>query len=228
MKINKPNLTAIAMATSMALGSIAIVPATAQAEISSSASIASMYLWRGQDVSDGAPALSGDIKYSHASGVYAFGWMSSEGVKDSTDAATESYEVDFGVGYAGSVGKFGYDVSYYKFWYPEGNESFSDAGAEWVVGLSFEPVTFTAFIDAKGDKTYKYYTLSGSVGPVDLKLGMTDNDTANTDYKHYDITYNATDRLSFTYSKPTSIDAGAGVDDDPLFVLTYSLPVDLK
>lgn len=226
MKSKKLNLIAAVVASSV-VGATA-VPATASAEVAASASIASMYLWRGQDISDGAPALSGDVTYTHSSGAYAFGWMSSEGVKDSTDASTESYEVDFGAGYAGSVGDFGYDVYYYKFWYPEGGESFSDAGAEVVIGLSYDPVTFTAYLDAKGDKTYKYYTLSGGYGDFSATIGATANDADNTDYKHFDISYQATPELSFTYSKPFSVDSGAGIDTDPLFVLTYSLPITAK
>ncbi len=229
---NKFKLSSVALASAMALGAMT-ASTTASAEVSYSATLSSMYFWRGQNISDGAPALSGDISYSHDSGLYAFAWMSSEGVSGTSTATNttgddDGGEVDVGIGYAGEVGGVGYDISYYKFWYPEEDSevtSFGDADAEFVLGLSYDPVSFTAYIDAKGDKTYKYYTLGGSVGPVDLTYGMTDNDGASNDYTHIDVTYNATDKLSFTVSKK-SLDAGiTDIDEDYIFVMSYSLPV---
>jgi len=214
---NKFKLTSIALASAVAMGAMTM-PTTASAELESSATLSSMYLWRGQDVSGGVPALSGDITYSHSSGAYAFGWMSSE--------SASNVEVDLGLGYAGKVGPLEYDVSYYKYWYPEaGNpgEKLADAGAEVVVALTFKPVTVKAYLDAKDTNDYSYYTVSGSVGPVDLLYGISDSKTVNADYTHVDVTYNATDSLAFTVSK-SSGDA-VGFDSDPLFMMSYSLPV---
>lgn len=217
---NKFKLSSIALASAMAMGAMTM-PTVASAEVSSSATLSSMYLWRGQDVSGGVPALSGDISYSHSSGVYAFGWMSSESAYNT--------EVDLGFGYAGKVGPLEYDVSYYKFWYPEKDtttkgESFGDAGAEVVVALTFSPVTVKAYLDAKDENDGSYYTVSGSVGPVDLLYGISDSKTANSDYTHVDVTYNATDALAFTVSKGSGDGLGLG-QEDPLFMMSYSLPI---
>lgn len=225
MKATKTNFTAMALATSLALGGLAVVPA-AQAEVASTATLSSMYLWRGQDISGSAPVLSGDIKYSHSSGLYAYGWLSSLGYYDTT--AGNAYEADFGIGYAGKAGPVAYDVQYYKFYYPETGQSFADAGAEIVVALTYDPVTFTAFLDQKGDKTYNYYTLSGSYGAFGLKLGMNTDDDASLEYKHVDLTYNATSRLSFTLSKVVETGTGSTLTGKPIMMAAYSLPIDLK
>jgi len=225
MKAMKMNVTAMALATSLGLGTLAVAPA-AQADVASTAAISSMYLWRGQDISGSAPVLSGDIKYTHASGLYAYGWLSSLGSYNTTDG--NAYEADFGVGYAGKAGPVAYDVQYYKFYYPETGQSFADAGAEIVVALTYDPVTFTAFLDQKGDKTYNYYTLAGSYGSFGLKLGMNTDDATANEYKHVDVTYNATSRLSFTLSKVIETGTGSALTGKPIMMLSYAIPVDLK
>lgn len=217
---NKFKMTSIALASAVAMGSMAL-PTVASADVSSSASIASMYLWRGQNISGGKPALSGDITYTHSSGAYAFGWLSSEG--------SNSYETDLGLGYAGKAGSMGYDVSYYAFWYPtSSHEKLTDAGAEVVVALTFDPVTFKAYIDAKKEYTYNYFTLSGSVGKFDMLVGMDSEKTSSDGYTHFDLSYNATDRLAFTYSQVISKGSTSTVSKDPLMMMSYSIPVDLK
>lgn len=214
---NKFKLTSIALASAIAMGAIAM-PTTASAEVASSATLSSMYLWRGQDVSTGKPALSGDITYSHKSGAYAFGWLSSEGAN--------SYEVDLGLGYAGKIGSFGYDISYYKYWYPTtASQTFSDAGAEVVVGLTFEPVTVKAFLDATAPNDYTYITVSGSVAKFDLTVGVQAAKDTTASYNHFDITYNASDKVSFTLSNPFSIGSGNPVTKDPIMMMSYSLPI---
>lgn len=231
---NKFKLTSIVLASAVAM----TVPTIASAEVGYSATLSSMYLWRGQNVSDGATALSGDIKYSHDSGFYAFGWMSSEGVSgtvksDNTTTPavgnSDGGEVDLGLGYSGKAGPVAYDISYYKFWYPEEDKNngtnFDDAGAEYVIGLTFEPVTFKAYIDAKDSNDYNYYTLSGSIGKVGLLYGLSDSKTADSDYSHFDISFEASDKLSFTMSTPVDVDSGSGVDKDSLFMMSYSLPI---
>jgi uncharacterized protein (TIGR02001 family) len=214
----KSKMTSIAVASALTIGAFAM-PTAASADVSSSATISSMYLWRGQDISAGVPALSGDIKYSHSSGAYAFGWMSSE--------SASNVEVDAGLGYAGTAGPVAYDISYYKFWYPEKpaiGEKFADAGAEYVIGLTFDPITFKAFIDAKDKNDYNYYTLSGAFGKFGLLYGVSDSKTAGADYTHVDLSYAATDKLSFTVSQASG-DGLTTANKDPLFMMSYSLPI---
>ena len=100
----------------------------------------------------------------------------------------------------------------------------ADAGAEVVVGLTYKPVTFTAYIDAKDSNDYNYYTFSGSVGSVDLLYGISDSKTSGADYTHFDATYNASDKLSFTVSLPSG-DGLTTANKDPLFKMSYALPI---
>ena len=242
-KLNTLMLTGV-----IASSALVVTPMVAQAGVSSSASLSSMYLWRGLDISDHKPALSGDITYASDIGIYASLWMSSEGSFDN------SFETDWTVGYSGSVGDFGYDVGYYKIWYPENqqtcsssvtvtstpstvpvtetcvtgkNPTFSDAPAEAYIGLSYKDLGFKAFLDAKDKNTYSYYTLSYSYGVFSGTLGFWDDKDNASDYKHLDLSYAATDRLSFTISKIIS-EGGGGTLPNPLFMLSYSLPIDAK
>jgi len=204
----------------------AVTPVVVQAAgVSSNATLAS----RGLDISDHKPAMSGDITYSHDSGAYASLWLSSEGSFDN------SYESDWTIGFSGSASDIGYDVGYYKIWYPEmidastgAPQTFGDAAAEVYVGLTYKDFGFKAFLDAKGDKTYKYYTVSYSYGVFSGLIGMNDDDADAGDYKHFDLSYAATDSLSFTYSKPISHGKGSGLEMNPIMMLSYSIPVDLK
>ena len=236
--INK--LTPVALATAMALGSLA-APLAAQADVSSSATISSMYLWRGQDISGSAPVMTGEINYAHSSGAYVDFWLSSLGWGSAPATATET---DWTVGYSGSAGDLGYDVGYYKFWYPEANQTtLGAAAAEVYLGLTYKDAGFKIYHDAKGDSTYDYLTVSYGMGPFSALVGydkVKDNaaaGSATTDsYKHIDLTYAATDRLSFTYSKAFAVgdtalgNSYAGLGQPPVaqFMVSYSLPVDLK
>jgi len=47
--------------------------AVAEVDVAASAAVSSMYLWRGQDLGNGSPAVSGDIVASTA-GAYAGIW----------------------------------------------------------------------------------------------------------------------------------------------------------
>ena len=214
-------------AAALAITSLATPITAAASGVSSSATLASMYLWRGLDISDHKPAMSGDIVYSHDSGAYASLWLSSEGSFD------DSYESDWTIGYSGKAGEMGYDVGYYKIWYPEmitgtHPQTFYDAAAEVYIGLTYQDFGFKAFLDAKGDKTYKYYTLSYSYGAFSGLVGINDADDNDADYKHLDLSYAATDRLSFTVSKPIARGSTGVIEFTPLFMMSYSLPVDLK
>jgi len=216
------NLKALTAAAVLAVPAMA--PTMASAEVGYSANISSMYLWRGQNVSDGAPALSGSIDYSHESGAYAFAWMSSEGVSASVADPTgapgdtlddpDGEEVDFGVGYAGEAGPLSYDISYYTFNYP----AESSHGEETVISLGYEMASLTVYI---GDD-YEYTTVGAEFGPASVTYGMTSND-GGADYTHIDLSYAATDSLSFTVSLPS--DDGADISEEPLVMMSYDLPI---
>jgi uncharacterized protein (TIGR02001 family) len=232
--INK--LTPVALATAMAFGSLA-APLAAQAAVSSSATISSMYLWRGQDISSSAPVLSGDITYNHSSGAYASLWISSLGLGAGSNYSTES---DYTIGFSGEAGPVGYDIGYYKFYYPENanDANFGAANAETYLGLTYGDAAFKGYFDAKGSNDYSYYTFSYGYGQFSGLVGISAAKAAggvsasDLSYKHIDLTYAATDRLSFTYSTKFAIGSAiydpASMSSDPLFMISYSLPIDLK
>ncbi|MEJ2141380.1 MAG: TorF family putative porin [Gammaproteobacteria bacterium] len=138
MNFNKSfKLSSLALATSLAFGGAAL-STSANAEVGYNATVSSMYLWRGLDVSDG-PTISGGVDYSHETGFYASAWASSGLNGSTTDAlgaeAYDGYELDLWVGFAGSIGDFGYDISYWDIDYPQFKDG--ESGNETALGLSY-------------------------------------------------------------------------------------------
>jgi uncharacterized protein (TIGR02001 family) len=221
---------AIALATVMTAGLVGTT--TTQAEVSASAGVASSYLWRGQNLSNGAAVVSGSLDYGHESGAYAGAWVSSG------DAAMGT-EYDLYVGFAGEAGDLSYDVGYVGYIYPSQNEEAvakgdADATADELgnmsdlyLNLSFAGVDFTTnFSDNGGD--YVYNTLGYGMGAVSGLIGV------NTDleedgkgaYTHINLSYAHNDNISFTVSKMVAQSSGTSAAS-PEFVVSYSLPIEL-
>lgn len=202
-------------------GSMVATQANAEVEVAASAAVASSYLWRGIDLGSGTPAVSGDIVVSSA-GAYAGIWGSSG------DTATGS-EYDLWAGYAGSVEDFTYDVSLWTYTYPS-NDALDTFGqlSELIVSIGYGPVAFTYYDNIAGGTGYEYYTLSAGYEAFSAKLGYSDPGGDDDTYTHLDLGYAYNDNLSFTLSKMLDADDGAGVDEDTLFVVSYSLPIDIK
>ena len=233
---------AIALATAMTAGLVATT--TTQAEVSASANVASSYLWRGQNLSNGAAAVSGSLDYSHKSGLYTGAWVSSG------DAAMGT-EYDLYVGFSGEAGKLSYDVGYVGYIYPSQSEEAAlayntdnaaaiasgDKDAQGTadelgdmsdlyLNLSFAGVDFTTnFSDNGGD--YVYNTLGYGMGAVSGLIGV------NTDleedgkgaYTHIDLSYAYNDNISLTVSKMVAQSSGTSAAS-PEFVVSYSLPIE--
>jgi len=210
MKLSN-NLKALTAAAVLAVPAMA--PTTASAELGYNASVGSMYLWRGQDVSNG-PTISGGIDFSDASGFYASTWVSSGLSGDPTVGG--GYEHDIWVGFAGEAGDFSYDVSYWYIDYPQAD---GDVINEVALGVGFKDFSLGL---VSGDDGYLYTTLGYGMGPVSFTYGMATDD-ADSDYTHIDVSYAASDELSFTVSLPS--DDGAGVAEEPLIMMSYSLPI---
>ena len=104
------------IASTIAAASV-VAPSMAAAEISGSLGIASMYLWRGQDVSAGTANVSGSLDFTTDAGFYAGTWISSAGT--AVAGGTTSTETDFYVGFGGEAGGLSYDLSYITYVYPE-------------------------------------------------------------------------------------------------------------
>jgi len=211
---NNFKLSSIALASAMAMGAM-VAPTTASAELGYNATVSSMYLWRGQDVSQG-PAISGGVDFTDASGFYASAWASSGMTGD--PAVGGGYELDLFAGFAGEVAGVGYDISVWDIDYPQVVNGTS--ATEVALGLSYGDFSL-GYVD--GEDEYSYMTVGYSMDKFGITYGMSDNGPG-TEYSHVDLSYAATDALSFTISKPSADDAGS-VAEEMLVSVSYSLPI---
>ena len=230
MKLSKKLLP---LAVSASIAAPLMMGATvAQADVSATVSVSNFYLWRGQSISNPGAQVAGSIDYSN-SGFYAGAWASSEGAFDN------SSETDLYLGYGGSVGDFGYDLSYWKYLYPYcsgcglGDNDLSDV----VLSLSYGPVSFTGYFGVESGSTKdRYYTLSGDIDKFTLTFGMYQGQNAadGADYKSYQVAYHFNDELTFTVSKISDDGYQAinsptwGYDTAPTLNVAYSKTFDLK
>lgn len=229
-------MTAMAVAVGSAM---AATPALA-GDVSASATVANMYLWRGIDLGDGSAAVSGDLVYSVGS-AYAGVWVSS-----GDDALGQEY--DYFVGYGAEMGDFSADISLWNYNYSDGGLFNKTGGfdvsddttgelSEVILTLGYGPVSFSYYDNIAGASGYSYMTLSGTAGKFSATVGQHDfnADAGNSDdMTHVDVSYAFNDNLSFTASKVVGQDcdkdddpalcAGA-VDEDLKFVVSYSLPI---
>jgi len=230
MKLNK--LSAASIAATVAIGSFSMLPGIAQAETSASLTLSNMYLWRGVNLTPDGPALAASLDYSHESGVYAGVWTTNE------DDGTET---DLYFGYAGEAGDFSYDISYILYLYPE--EGFTtddptvtptnaDLGdtdlSEIALGVGYKDFNAKFFISSDSDivgSDYIYYTLDYTVGKYNILYGAWSFDEAgNNEYSHVTLSYAYNDELTFAVNVAQE-DIVDGVETDPLFVVSYSVPL---
>lgn len=237
MKLSKKvilPLTATALAASASFAPVA----NAQVDVSGSAAVSNMYLWRGYDLGFGSAAVSGDITASIA-GAYASVWGSS-----GDDSAGTEY--DLIVGYGNSFGDFSFDVSVVSYVYPEsdiaGIETDIGDFMEAIVSLGYGPVTFQYYDNIESEpgtyalgEDYSYITLGASFGDFSVLVGRHDPDDTGVPVgvdlgnpTHLDLTYAYNDNLSFTVSKLVADEDSAfnATDKDAHFVITYSLPIE--
>ena len=216
MKFSKKLLVSSIAASAMAFSALAPV---ANAEVSASVGVANMYYWRGLDLGNGDPAVSGDINVS-ANGLYA-------GVWGSSGDAVLGQEYDLYLGYGGEAGGFSYDVSVWNYNYPSatdanGLDASPDIGdlTEVVGSVGFGPVTATYYHGVQDLEDYWYATLEASFDKFSIKYGLHEHDLA-----HVDLSYAYNDNLSFMLGKVVD-DVDEAFDDDLKFVVSYSLPIE--
>jgi uncharacterized protein (TIGR02001 family) len=203
----------LSMVSSVAvLGSLMAAPAV-QAEVSASAGVSNMYLWRGYDLGGGA-AVSGDLSVSSQSGLYA-------GIWGSSGDEVLGNEYDVYAGWGGDVGPVSLDVSLWSYAYPESDISPGEL-VDAVISVGAGPVTGTLYEMIEGDdgNDYRYMTLGLEKGKYSGLLGHHSYEIGD-DATHLDLSYAYNDNLSFTLSKFLN-----GEDDDDLkFVASYSLDI---
>ncbi|MGB2249078.1 MAG: TorF family putative porin [Alcanivorax sediminis] len=220
------------VASAVAAASV-MAPAIAAAEVSGSLGIASMYLWRGQDVSAGTANVSGSLDFTTEAGFYAGSWVSSAGTSVN-EAGTTSTETDFYAGFGGEAGGLSYDISYWTYVYPEDDVGAGEL-AEFIASVGMAGLTFTGYVSANnlsnsdkenlGDDLY--FTLGYEYDAFGLTVGTWDLDADDSNYTHVDLSYSPVENLTFTVSKVVDSDEFAPVtdDQDPLFVVGYSFDI---
>jgi uncharacterized protein (TIGR02001 family) len=222
MKLFK--LSPVALATTLALG---LAAPAANAGMSASAAVSNFYLWRGLDISAGAPEVSGSLDYKHDSGAYAGIWASSE------DAGTET---DLYAGFAGSAGGLTYDISYWEYYYPSDNSLTPPGDAifalsEYVIGVGYAGAGLKVYTgaDTNGGADYKYVTLDYTMGAFNILYGTWMIDASGADESsHITLSYAVADNFKFIVSKGMQDTAASVYDEDLLFNITYSLPIEIK
>ena len=235
MKLNK--LSPVALATTLALGGMMAVPGIAQAEMSATATVSNFYLWRGQDVSAGAAQMAGSLDYSHDSGIYAGVWASSVWGSDvNGPIGYAGPETDLYVGLAGEIGGLGYNFSIWEYLYNEDNAlnggKYSDSDlSEFVAKVSYAGAGLGVYFgnDAAGNPDYEYVTLDYTYGDFNILYGTWMIDAAAADESsHLTLAYAVTDKFKFTVTKGLQDTPGSAYDEDLLFHVAYSLPIDMK
>lgn len=218
-------MAALGLAVAGSMMTTTQVMAEDAVEVAASAAVSSMYLWRGQDLGNGSPAVSGDLTVSTA-GAYAGVWASSG------DTSFGS-EYDLYVGYGADLEGVTVDVSLWNYNY-SGESSADTFGAltDLVVAIGMGPVTFTYYDNVAGASGAEYYTLEAGYEKFSAKLGYSDAEADDSDYTHLDLSYAYNDNLSFTVSKIVDNDGpkenDGGMNEDTLVMVSYSLPIDLK
>jgi len=233
MKMFSANkLTKLGLVTAVA-GTMLAAPLMASAEVTADIGVANMYLWRGLDLSnpDGASPsgaeVSGDLYYTHDSGVYTGIWMSSEGLAN-------SHETDLNLGYSKSFGDFGVDVGVYEYLYTEaGDPTKSDwqdtDAAEYYLGGSYGPVSLKIYQNTAIPDD-RYLTLDGSWGMFGAHIGVTKRADSQEEYNDYNISVSPVDNFTALISMASGnlIDNGTAGTKDPLFVVSYTWPFTVK
>jgi len=207
------------------LGAGLAAPGIANAEVSASLGLANMYLWRGVNLAQDGGTISGSLDYANESGVYAGIWTTSE---------QGGHETDVYLGYAGEAGDISYDVSYILYMYPEdtnadGSDLSDNTFSEVALGVGFGGFGVGVYVSTDpyqdADSDWVYYTLDYSTGKYNILYGAwTYDDAGNDEYSHVTLTYSYNDNLSFAVSVAQD-DIPNNVETDPLFVVTYSVPL---
>lgn len=208
-------------------------------EVSGSAAVSNVYLFRGFDVGGGAAGVSGSLDYSHETGLYAGAWATSQG-------AGSGIETDLYLGYGIEMEGLSIDLNVTNYIYPadQGNDNLGDF-SEVILTLGYDTddmgFSFQYADNVAGDTGYVYYALGASYGDFSATYGVNSPDdvagsTIDLDVTHLDVTYAHNDNLSFTISKIVDVDDELNanstsstfpvIDDDTLFVVTYTLPIE--
>jgi uncharacterized protein (TIGR02001 family) len=192
MKLSKLSALCFA-ATTMFAASSAMAWESEDGQHSTSASVAvsSEYIWRGISQTDGDPAISGSLDYSHSSGFYAGVWGSNVDYGDDASAEFDAY-----FGYGGEFGDsgIGYDVGFLRYMFPGEDYNFNEVYGSLSYSIFSAGIAYSSDTLGSGEDGYYYYIDAGYDLPMGLSLyggfGVYDADentfTPEDDsYNHY-------------------------------------------
>lgn len=196
-------------------------PALANAELSGSVGVANLYLFRGQNLSSGAPQVHGSLDYENT-GFYAGIWGSSEG--------SLGQEYDLYTGYKGEMNGLSYNFNLTAYEYPQdpfdGSSNTLGDTSEFILSLGFGGFGLS-IVDGLNSTDYMYYSFSFDTEKFGVLAGINDNKDADEEYTHVDLNFYATDELTFTLSTVVDDDPEGTTDHDTLFVVSWTKSFDL-
>lgn len=207
------------------LSTTVLVPAASAGggvDVSASAGVANMYLWRGMDLGDGDAAISGDLKATHNSGAYA-------GIWGSSGDASWGTEYDLYAGWGGKLGNLDVDASLWTYAYPDKDDTVDGNIApgelmDGVVSVGSGPVNVTLYEALKGDddNAYRYVSAKYTKDKYSAMYGQHMYEEGASP-GHIQLGYQYNDNLSFAVSQ--FVVDKEEMDDNPKFLVSYSLPL---
>lgn len=203
---------ALAVSSNMALAAKA-APSFIDS-LDKSFAITSNYVFRGQTVSFGSPAVQGGVTYNHESGLSVDFWLSSSA------SAFVSNEYDVTVKYSGKTKDFAYEAGVVSYHYPQDALGSIPSSHEFFAGMNVKNLNASIFInpdDAFGDNTY--IELSADINKFNIALGINSNDAPANDYNQITATVALNNNLSLAVSQ-----SDADFDDTQL-ALTYEMAI---
>lgn len=210
-----------------ALLTCAMVTSSVQAKITASVAVANQYVFRGLALSNGSPVVAGALDYEHQSGLYAGIWSGSG--DDSLGT-----EVNYYLGYRGSLRGFSYGVDYLNYYYPQSKGStmpiidFNDY-AEVTLSVAYLGIGLSVSAPTRDEVAgdYRYYLLSYRYETFSLVLGVNDHESRVSRYSHVDLAYQFHQHLSFGISQVIDQGKGAAMPNAALFLITLRFPIEL-
>jgi len=238
--------TTVAQLSPDLMSSIEGAPDTTLLSVEVHATVANMYLFRGQDLGNGSAMISGYLVGS-GKGFYSGIWVASGDAELGAE-----YDVFFG--YEGNISDVTVNTNLTNYIYPSNEEADTfGARSDFYLNVAYGPFALDYQDNIAGDSGYAYYAFTVALLRYSVTLGVADiNDLTDSailsnvpgdsyfagdvrvDYTHLDFSYSYNDNLTFTVSKvleQDTIEMGGvkyenNVDDDLLFALSYSLPIE--
>jgi len=185
----------------------------AMADVTTTVSLTSDYVFRGISLNDEGPALQASLDYSDDDGFYAGAWASQ------TDNSGDEIEVDYYAGYSFESSDITWDLGYVRYTYP-GVGGDSDSG-EFYIGAEYKSFSYKYYQD--NDLDTKYHDMNVNFD-LSENIGMTVHigqyDTQADDYADYGVSFSRTySELDFVLAMTKSdLEDAAGLADSRIAI----------